>query len=194
MPSPASTIFCPGCGVAVTVGYTRCPRCHAPMPSARLKRESMQAGGTSVAEEAGPGRGVWIAAAVLLLAGVIIVAIVALSGGKRTAAAADDGDVEEELTPNSAAAPIEEPLPAPVPPVRLDPTGALDRLERTLANERLFAKGALHGAVVEMRSEFCARERLRAIVAAAVEDLRAQGLTMLHCVELHGAEVFTQPL
>lgn len=158
-----------------------------------MRRESLHAGGTSVSPEAtGGGRGLWIAGGVVLLAGAIV-AIVALTGGKRRPAVADDG-LEPEAVTATVNAPLDEPLTAPVAPVRLDPLGAADRLERMLATERFFAKSTINGSIVELRSEFCAQARLRAIVVVASDDLRAQGLSLLHCVELHGAEVFTQPL
>src|SRR5688500_14282629 len=108
-----SSTPCPGCGVAVPVGYARCPRCHAPMPSARMRRESLQAGGTSVAEVAKPGRALWIAGGVLLLAGAIV-AIALLTGGDRRRAADDGEALEAEEEPTAAAVPIDEPLAPPV--------------------------------------------------------------------------------
>ncbi len=159
-----------------------------------MRRESLHAGGTSVSPEAGSGsRGLWIAGGVVLLVGGIV-AIVATTGGKSRPAAADTEGEGDDVVTTTAAAPIDLPPTAPVPPVRLDPLGAADRLERTLATERFFAKSTVHGTIVELRSEFCAQPRLRAIITAAVEDLRTQGLTLLHCVEVHGAAVFTQPL
>lgn len=190
---PSTTIPCPGCGVAVTVGYTRCPRCHAPMPSARIRRETRQAGGTSIKTAARPTPWPWIAGGALVAIGVII-AIVVAARGKPRAAAETDEDVEAEPVTPGVAAPQEGPPQPPTPPTRLDPYGAADRLERALASERLFAKSTLRGPAVELRSEFCATPRLRELIAEATADLRAQGLTSLRCIEIHGAEVFTQPL
>lgn len=190
-PSP-STTSCPSCGVAVTLGYTRCPRCHAPMPSGRHKRESMQAGGTTVAPEVGSGGTVWLAAGAAVVVGVIV-AVIVLAGGKHKKAAAAE-EPEEELTEGSEVIAPEAPPEPPVAPVRLDPLGAADRLERALATERYFAKSTLRGELLELRSEFCAQARLRAIIAGAAVDLRAQGIATIRCVELHGAEVFSQPV
>jgi hypothetical protein len=183
---------CPGCGVSVTSGYTRCPRCHAAMPSARMRRESLLAGGTSVAPEAtGGGIGWWIAIGLVVVGGAIALVVVLSGGGGRAAPPSDPVDPDRAAI---APAPTTAPPDPPVPPVRLDPLGALDRLERVLATERLYGKGTVRGEVVELRSELCSAARLRAIVLEKAGDLRAQGLTSLRCVEPHGAEVFTQPL
>ena len=125
-----NSIRCPACGVAVALGYARCPKCHAPMPAAgpRGKRDTQQGGGTSAAAAA-PRSVPWLVIGVLVLAigGVVAWAMTRRDAGARSA------------NPDEAAAPLDEPggevediapPPPPEAPVRRDPAGAADRLER----------------------------------------------------------------
>lgn len=168
------------------------------MPSARIRRESFQAGGTTSAPdpetEGGRSWLLWAGLGVVAV-GAIVVAVLVFGGGKpQPTAATDDDGTDEPVAAGVDVPDLEAPIAPPVAPVRLDPLRAADDLERQLATERLFAKSSLRGTELELRSEFCAQARLRAIVGGAVADLRAQGLTSLLCLELHGAVVFTQPL
>jgi|JI10StandDraft_1071094.scaffolds.fasta_scaffold02193_12 hypothetical protein len=189
-----NSIRCPACGVAVALGYARCPKCHAPMPAAgpRGKRDTQQGGGTSAATAA-PSVAPWLVIGVLVLAGggVVAWAMTRRDAGPRSA------------TPDEAAAPVEEaggelldvaPPPPPEAPVRRDPAGAADRLERALAGQRLYGKAALRGEVLELRSSFCGEPGLVAVVDAARGDLAGEGLTAVTCLEPHGAEVFSRRL
>jgi len=168
------------------------------MPSARLRRASFQAGGTTIAPEAAvasTGGGPWLIIGGVVAAAALLVAIVVWSStGQPTPAAVDGDDLDEALVAAAVPQQPEPPIELPVAPVRLDPLTVADRLESALATERLFAKITVHGTVVELRSEFCAQPRLREIVAKAGPELRTQGVTALYCVELHGARVFTQSL
>ncbi len=189
-----NSIRCPACGVAVALGYARCPKCHAPMPAHGLrgKRDTQQGGGTSAAAAAATG------------APWIVIGVVAIALGGAAAYALTRGDAAPRAAaPDEAAAPVEAPggevvdvapPPPPQAPVRRDPAGAADRLERALAGQRLYGKAALRGEVLELRSSFCGEPGLVAVVDAARGDLAGEGLTAVTCLEPHGAEVFSRPL
>lgn len=190
-----SSVPCPACGVAVTAGYPRCPRCHAPMPGAgapRGRRDTHQGGGTTVKER--PSR--WSAAALVVAVVGVVAGVVALV---LTRGAAHHTVAEPTVTPVApppvSARTLDEPAapPAEVAPVR-DPWPVLDRLERAAAGERLYLKATARGASVELRSSFCGEARVEALVDAALPALRAQGIARVTCVELHGAAVFARTL
>ncbi|MBL8620843.1 MAG: hypothetical protein JNK64_06050 [Myxococcales bacterium] len=190
-----SSVPCPSCGVAVTAGYPRCPRCHAPMPgvgAARGRRDTNQGGGTTVKER--PSR--WSAAALAVALVAVVAGVVALV---LTRGAAHHTVAEPTVTPVAppplSARTLDEPeAPSPdVAPVR-DPWPVLDRLERAAASERLYLKATARGASVELRSSFCGEARVEALVDAALPALREQGIARVTCVELHGAAVFARTL
>lgn len=155
-----------------------------------MRRESLLGGGTSVAPERTSTPVPWLVVGGLVLAAGVVLAIV-LSGDERARAAT----VPDAAEPAPVAPPVVDPAPAAPPPsVRLDPVGAVDRLERRLGAERMFARATVRGDEVELRSELCAEPRLRAILDEQAADLRAQGVVRARCVAPHGAEVFTRPL
>jgi len=197
---------CPGCGIAVTVGYARCPRCHAPMPSAgRMMRASagggtsLEGGGTSVAaspDGATGNRRVLIAAVAGI--GLIVAAVlVARSLGRDRRAPVPAAAPEAVAEP--AAAPVappsaDEPIAPSLSPAAPDPAVAAAALARALAAARLFGTVEVRGDTVEIRSAACSDGALAAELARYAADLRAGGVTTARCRELHGAEVFARPL
>src|SRR5215470_11739136 len=83
-----SGLFCPSCGVPVVSGYVRCPKCHAALPygSGRIRRTSVEAGGTAV--DSGGGFP-WAA----IIVAVVVAAGIALFFGFR-----DNGKKAEPTT------------------------------------------------------------------------------------------------
>src|SRR5689334_15232181 len=101
---------CPACGVAVPMGYPRCPKCQTVMPALRSKRPTFReenlAGGTSVAPpDAGGSRAGWVLAFALLALGAgLAIYFATRSSPKREETPA----VEPSSSQNGAAEPVEE--------------------------------------------------------------------------------------
>ena len=165
-----------------------------PAAAARARRDTAQGGGTSVPDGAGPR---WSGVALAVAAVAVIAAVVALvaTRGSASKPVTPAPTVEPVAPPEPAARVIDDGPTAPAPPPpALDPYPVLDRLERLLAAERLYAKTSVSGAIVEVRSSFCDQPRTRALIDQALPALHAQGVTRVACVELHGAVVFVRAL
>src|SRR5262245_46583570 len=107
---PGSGLFCPSCGVAVVSGYVRCPKCHAALPygSGRIKRTSVEPGGTSVGSSGGfPWAAVIVGAVV---AGGVVLFFGFRDGGKKS----EPTTTPAERAPNAPAPPPPVSGPAPV--------------------------------------------------------------------------------
>ena len=80
MDSPTTALpahaTCPACGVPITAGYVKCPRCHAALPSVMRGRPSLGYGGTSITEGESAWRGPVIAMVLLAILGVAIAIVV----------------------------------------------------------------------------------------------------------------------
>jgi len=207
-PDPATTSPCAKCGVAVPLGYVKCPRCHAPMPAtqplaARAKRNTMRdavAGGTAVPEPESGGFP-WLLAGVCAAAAIAAIVWYVQSGGARAADApvpADQVDLAAMVAPGSAAGSSSrepEPPPAPVvdprPRQRLE---ALATLEHTLASDKLWATVTAGGDNIEIRSSFCADRGVAARVTAAHDALASLGFKAVRCLEKAGAPVWALDL
>ncbi len=185
------------------IGYARCPKCHAPMPGSGRLRPTLSAGGTTVERvELGPGDGgrgwLWVAGMVLVGLAVVVWATV-LRGGDgpaRSPAAAAPLDVGPEDDRPLGGGPVvedDEPV-APRGPTGADPAFAADTIESELAGERLYATVTVVRGRLEIRSAFCAEGRLGDIVARHAGELRAAGVSEVHCREVHGALVFERGL
>jgi hypothetical protein len=163
-----------------------------PGEAGRARRESHQGGGTTVVKPEPSRRGAAALVVVVVAVAAAVVALVAARGAARRPVTEPTVTPVAPL-PNSARVVEDSPAPAAPPPPR-DPWPILDRLERAAAGERLYLKATTRGAIVELRSSFCAEARVRALLDAALADLRAQGVTRLACVEPHGATVFVRTL
>jgi hypothetical protein len=212
-PRPGTGRYCPGCGVLVTAGYPRCPKCHAPMPGAppttgkMPKQGRFTAGGTSVAvdDERRSVLPLIIGLGILAVAAVVIY-VVARGDGKK-AAAGPDPSAEVETEAEGTAEGEAETSPD-------DPAGARGgepeendrkaRVERTritralataLRTQRLWSSvdlDPIDDRILIIHSQYCGEEGVQAVLADAKSDLVDSGVTMVRCVEQHGPLVFEQ--
>lgn len=198
---------CPTCGISVMTGYVKCPKCHAPMPggpaSARQRRASMQAGGTTsqrievLGEGGGGGTLLYVIGALVLAGGLAIWATQCRGTRERPAAAAN---VADEGPLREAAVPLPGEQVPPILPTSGGPTGggdpsfAADTLEGELAGERLFATVQVQGDVLDVRSAFCGEARLGEIIGRHASELRAAGVARVRCSETYGTQVFERGL
>jgi hypothetical protein len=203
---------CPGCGVPVTVGYPRCPKCGAGLPAAaRSKRatfrEANLEGGTSVEPESSGGSGGWILAGVLLVLGVgMAIYFATRGGGKKHDAEAGSGDeatqVEDqpndepnEVTPDE---PDEKPAQKPGPKLN-EPRAAavadvVARIDEGLRTARLWAKVQTLGDVLVIESSLCDDPGILQVVSGEGDALRAAELATVRCQEPNGRVDFERGL
>jgi hypothetical protein len=188
---------CPTCGVAVIPGYVRCPKCHAglSLSSGRIKRVTVDPGGTALPQRRLPVGSVLVAVAV---AAAIILLFGVRGGSKKTEAAS-------AALPDPIAA-VPEPLrrtlirppapPAPEAPVATapDPRAAIGELEATLRRQRLWGRAEVTGQRVDLRSGSCSDKAMRTLIDGEAALLHGAGLTKLRCVEQSGAVVFERDL
>ncbi|HVV84990.1 MAG TPA: hypothetical protein VHE35_18125 [Kofleriaceae bacterium] len=196
MPAPPRP-SCPSCGIAVTPGYTRCPKCHRPLPSStRFSRLGDSAGGggtTSEPAEEPVTRWPWYLAGAVVLAGAVAVIILGAGHRKVAPPLPDDPVSPEQATQPPAAGSDEEPT-TPPPPRPPDPAPIADRLQRLLGNARLFATVEAQDDTVEIRSNFCADPGMPGVIAQVAPDLRESGIVDVTCRALSGVEAWTRPL
>lgn len=196
MPAPSARPSCPSCGVAVTPGYQRCPRCHRPLPSAvRFSRIASEVGGgaTSLEPEVETvARWPWYGAGIAVLAGAVAVIVIGASGGHARAPLPDDPVVDDEVAEPEDDTVADEPTLAVARPP--DPGPAADLLARELAKIRLYATIEPLGEVVEIRSSFCAEPAMATVLGAVAPDLREAGMASVRCRALHGAEQWARAL
>jgi len=203
---------CPSCGVPVTTGYTRCPRCHAVLPGGEAAQRVAGSpagvgGGTSAEAVPGlPGGGGaarwWIGGLVAVGVGLAVVVARCGSGGGGGGGGGtgDDGRLRAapvEPTgdqPASGTAPSGTVARRPTLTPGPDPVQLIDAMERTLAAERVYASIERDDESVELRSRSCGEPALTAVVDRFASELRAAGVRTVRCVELHGAPVFTRDL
>jgi hypothetical protein len=205
-PAVATTVTCPSCGVAVAVGYPKCPRCHSAVPQApRTKRqtlrEEMLAGGTSVEPPEMPATSsplLPLAIGVVAL-GAVVAGFVLLRKEPTTKPAIEPaGEVEGDDTeaqddepgaPDEPGAAIEAGA-APVADVQLD--DAVDSLSEELRVQRLWATVRADGSVIEIQSSLCDDKAMTAAVDGA--GLAGTGATAVRCVAAHGGVVWERGL
>jgi hypothetical protein len=192
-PGVPTTVTCPGCGVAVAVGYPRCPRCQAAVP--RGRPPTLQGGGTSLAGE----RSEWprwalAGAALTLVFGAVLWLATRESPARATDAGAladaeafeeEDAEEEEEGEVALAPAPGAEPVEAAT---------ALRQLDEALRSERLWAKLRVAGALIEIESALCDDAAMWPAIAGVAEALHASGARAVRCLAPHGAVVFERDL
>jgi hypothetical protein len=204
-------VTCPGCGVAVAVGYPKCPRCHATVPQAqRAKRatfrEEAMSGGTSLAaiDEDEPGAPVgWIAFGVLLLVGGGIAIWLATRDTPRAVeATGDEEEVEEAAEPVE---PGEEPLeeeeettPGTEPGVEEESGPDLSEVARdvdlALRGAQLWSKVSVDGDALVIESSLCDDPGVWTTVMGEAVGLRDAGAKSVRCQEPHGGVVFDRRL
>ena len=186
---------CPSCGIAVTPGYQRCPRCHHELPtSVRFSRIADGGGATSTAAlDESQRRWPWYLAGLVILAGAVAVVVIGSSGGRHPAPLPDDPVVEDQPDEPQAGSADDDQVQAP-PPSRPDPGPIGDRLARNLARVRLYATVEVIADTVEIWSSFCADPGIPGLVAEVAPDLRDAGVITVRCRALHGAEQWSRPL
>ena len=188
---------CPSCGVAVTPGYVRCPKCRKPLPRARASSTVVE-GGTAVDSTS---RGPLIAIIGVAIVGVGLIAYLGLRGGgdaKAPTPVANPTPNQQETDPTEVEAPTgpEQPTtnPGTQPAAGPDPGAATDRLERSLKRERLWSTVSFDGNRVDVRSGSCGDPKMAGIVDASAMSLKAAGLTRLRCLEQSGQVVSDRDL
>jgi hypothetical protein len=189
---------CPACGVPVVPGYVRCPRCHAGLPSARIKRTTADPGGTAMTPRGFP------ISAVLIAVGVAaaIILVFGLRGGGKPSAATPDLPAEpvvvaaQTLPPRAVSAPLGLPAPeaAPSNVAAPDRRAAVNALENTLRRARLWGRAEINGQRIDVRSGLCADPAMRPAIESERAVLHGAGLTKLRCLEQSGAVVFERDL
>jgi hypothetical protein len=202
---------CPGCGVLVTVGYPRCPKCGAGLPAAaRSKRatfrEANLEGGTSNQPETS-GSGGWILAGLLLALGAGMAIYFATRGGgkKHEAEAGTDQETvtAEDQTPDepddqTPDEPDERPAQKPGPEVD-EPRAAavadvLARIDEGLRSARLWAKVRPEKDVLVIESSLCDDPGILQVVSGEADALRAAELATVRCQEPNGRVDFERGL
>ncbi|MBP6629011.1 MAG: DUF2561 family protein [Kofleriaceae bacterium] len=196
MDGSPSKDLCPRCGVAVTPGYVKCPKCHARLPS-RLVAPSA-AGGT-VAPSAQDARSAWLFGGIGVGVVIIVGAIALASGGGRKARPDPVPNTSPDLaTPTGAGS---TPGSGPIGPgsgvatsAGGDREGAAARLQRALQRANLWSTVSVRADQLRIESALCADPGVAAAVAAAAAELKAAGVTAAVCVESHGQIVFERGL
>ncbi len=194
MPAPPRPT-CPGCGVALTPGYPRCPKCHHALPTSVRMARTDGGGATGLASEDAADRGLrwpWYLAGLALLG--LAVALVA-SGLRDERPAVELPDDPELVEPGPEPVVTDEPAtPPPVPTSRPDPTPIADRLARLMAGVRLYATVEAVDEVVEIRTGFCDDPRIGELLGEVAVDLKQAGVVSARCRAPHGAEQWSRPL
>lgn len=186
---------CPACGVAVVVGYVKCPKCGAALPVSRRAATRIE-GGTAVRE----GGGFPVVRAALAGTAIAVVVAVALRGkAPAPAPAPDDAAGQDE-----AREPASDGVPTAVEPAQLptttttvraaDPSDALDALDASLKRARLWGTASIVETRVDVRSGGCGDASMGPLIDGLAGQLRDGGLTRLRCMEQSGRVVFERDL
>ena len=192
-----SGLFCPSCGVPVVTGYVRCPKCHAALPygSGRIKRTSIEPGGTAVDSGGGfPWAAVIVA---VVVAGVIALFFGFRGGGKKQEPAATPaepvaGAVAPAPPPTTNATP--SPVVTPAQPAAPSPRLLGAELDRQLKRQRLWSTVSITGNTVDVRSSSCGDPQMKPALDAGTGGFHAAGLTRLRCMEQSGHVIFERDL
>lgn len=185
-------IACPRCGVAVTPGYVKCPKCHGRLPSMPVAGRT-RPGGT-VAPSAQADRTAWIygGIGVLVVGGALAFT---LAGSKSTPPRATEAFVVVDAPSAAVAVPTGVPVPERTGPAeRRDPQGAALTLERELQRARIWSTVKVREDELRIESQSCAEPGMATAIAEAAASLKAQGLVSVRCAEPHGAIAFDRPL
>lgn len=199
---------CPACGVPVAIGYPRCPKCHAAVPSVSAAprarrgsvREQLLGGGTSV-EPATVGTGgvpwlPWVIAAVVLIA---IGGFLAFRGGDSKPAPAanvEDTEEEDEDVDDTDDTADDEVTAAPRTAPGVEPEDtipqAVQLLDDHLRGERLWAKVVREDTVLAIESKLCSQ--IDGEIGAVAADLKSLGATAVSCTSVNGELMFERGL
>lgn len=187
---------CPACGVAVVPGYVRCPKCHAGLPVARVKRVTADPGGTAVAQRGFP------ISAVVVAVGVAAAIILVFGTRRATRPSASEPAAlpppVEVIGASAGPRPAAPLVPAAEPP-RPDTSGQQRRaaalqLEDTLRRQRLWGRTEIVGPRIDVRSGSCADRAMAPAIDGVRTVLHDAGLTRLRCLAQSGAVVFEREL
>ena len=191
---------CPSCGVPVTVGYPRCPKCQTVMPQLRTKRPTFREehlqGGTSIEPPDAGSRAGWVLAAVLLVAGAGMAIYFATRSHARPDGPAAREPRGERAVPGEPGfdPSIEVDKPRGGPPTRDGEGGSrggaaaemIKRVDEALRAQRLWAKVHGEGEVLIIESSLCDDPGVMATVTDVGEVLRASGFATVRCQEPNG--------
>ena len=182
---------CPKCGVAVTPGYVRCPKCRAPLP--RRAQTSVGPGGTAVDSRPFPVIPAAIAGVVIVIA---ILFFALRGGGKSVAAPPPSPTPSPTPSPSPSPTPSPTPTPTPLPPAanRPTPESVAAELDRTLKRKHLWSTVSAVGDHLEIRSGSCRDPGMAAELASASAQAKAAGLSRLRCLEESGTVVIERDL
>jgi hypothetical protein len=197
----ANAQICKGCGLEVTPGYPKCPRCRMPLPTveaplATATRASEIQGGTSV-DDGGSSWLPWAIAAVLLAGGVAALAL--LFGGEEESkpAPAEVAEVATEVPEEEQQAPGVPAPKASEPEKDSAKTEALETLQNNLNGANLWATVTIAGdddAAVSVRSASCDDAEIRPVLAEAGPGLKSLGFSSVRCLAEHGELIFETEL
>ncbi|MGE5186947.1 MAG: hypothetical protein ACM31C_33075 [Acidobacteriota bacterium] len=193
-----SGMVCPACGVAVTPGYVRCPKCKKPLP--RRATTSAAQGGTAVVDRRPPWKLIGIVALALVVIGGVWQGRKAFRDYRSKVAAGvprDAADVPAAPAPSQGPAPAPGPSPAPPPaaaPSAPDAGEVANELHRSLERAQLWSTVEIVGDHVDVRSSSCGDPQMRPMLDGAAGGFKAAGLTRLRCLEQSGTVVFQRDL
>jgi hypothetical protein len=192
-----TAVTCRSCGVAVTPGYVRCPKCHASLPASRRPTQPTPGGGTAVPSRAG----VPILPIVL---GVVAVAAIAgtiawrlhdrsssPSAPAASAATSEKPATPTPIAPQTAPPSANEPAATPAPP---NADAVARALDRSLKRARLWSTVTVVGARLDIRSSSCGDANLPRVVQEARAELREAGIAKVRCLEMSGKIAFERDL
>lgn len=188
---------CPACGVAVTPGYVRCPKCRKPLP--RRAAGKVAQGGTAVVESRSPWKAIGIALIALLVIGGIWQGRKAFEDYRSATRHARDagGDAQVAQVTEQAAPASQIVMPAPSPntvPTGPNPNVVAAELHHTLERAHLWSTVEIVGDHVDVRSSSCGDPAIRPVLDGAASSFKAAGLTRLRCLEQSGTVVFQRDL
>lgn len=196
---------CPSCGVAVVSGYVRCPKCHASLGIARLKRSTGDPGGTALPQRSFPVMPVMVAVGV---AAAFVGFGVFGTRSKRVSAEVEVPVATEQpilaapspaaaraaaaATPSGTAAAMVQPAAEVYTPP--DRSLAIAELENALRTQRLWGRVDQIGVRLDLRSGSCSDAQMVPLIDSKRSVLHSAGLTKLRCLEQSGAVVFERDL
>jgi hypothetical protein len=176
---------CPNCGIQVTAGYARCPKCKAEMPkSAATNRTPASGGGTSAT-----GRTISLGA---VLIAVLITALASYLAHKEWPRV-----VGERIQAAAPADKSNDAGPDEIPEdTEVNRDELLDELTKSLAEAKVWSWVDVDENdkyTVVVRSQFCDESLLGEAIDAVTENL-ATGFTKVRCYARYGELVFAEPL
>jgi hypothetical protein len=182
---------CPKCGVAVTPGYVRCPKCRAPLPR---RATTVGPGGTAVDSRPFPVIPLAIAGGAFVL---ILILYFALRGGGATVAAnpAPTPAPSPSPSPSPTPSPTPTPIPTPTPTTAgTTPESVAADLERALKRKHLWSTVAAVGDHLDVRSSSCRDPGMTSELGSIAGSAKSAGLVRLRCLEESGTVVIERNL